>query len=84
MVTRCTVAPVDLDAVLERLPLGVEPGKRGKQRRVDVEDAVGKRVDERRPEQAHEPGQADQIDATLAQLARRARDRIRRATAKSR
>ena len=51
------------DAVLERLTLRVEAGKRGQQRRVDVEDAVRKRVEQRRADQPHEAGEADQLHA---------------------
>ncbi len=36
---------------------------------MNVEDAIGKRVDEDRAQQAHEAGQADDGDAALAQFA---------------
>ena len=38
----------DAHAVLERLALRVEAGKRRQQRRMDVEDAIGKGVEQRR------------------------------------
>ena len=55
-------------AVLERLPLRVEAGKRRQQRRMDVQDPFGKRLEQRRPDQPHEAGQTDQIDVARAQL----------------
>ena len=59
------------DAVLERLPLRVEPGKRRQQRRVDVEDrGSGNAVEQRRAEQPHEAGEAHQLDAARASAAR--------------
>ena len=50
-------------AVLESLALGVEPGKRRQQRGVDIENPVGKGLDEVGAEKSHEPCQADEIDA---------------------
>ena len=35
------------DAMLERLALRVETGERGKQRGVDVQNAIGERIEER-------------------------------------
>ena len=58
----------EADAVLEGLALGVETGERRQKRRVDVQDAVGKRVHERRAEQPHETGQADQLHVARAQV----------------
>src|SRR4029077_10088704 len=55
-------------AVVDRLLLGVEPRERGQQRWMDVEDAVGERLDERHTDQAHEAGEADEPDVTGAQL----------------
>ncbi len=46
-------------AVLERLPLRVETGKRRQQRWMNVQDAIGKRVEQRRPHQPHETGETD-------------------------
>ena len=59
----------DLDAVLDRLTLRVEAGERGQQRRVDVQDGVAESVEERRADQAHEAGEADETDVARAQLA---------------
>ena len=53
----------DLDAVLERLLLGVDAGKRRQQRRVDVEHRVGKRLEQLGADQTHEAGEADEADA---------------------
>ena len=62
-VTRCTVAPATFDAVLERLALRVDAGKRRQQRRVDVEDArSGNASSRRRADQPHEAGEADERD----------------------
>jgi hypothetical protein len=52
----------DFDAIFEGLGLRVEAGKRGQQRRMDVEDAVGKRVNEFRREQPHVAGENDEVD----------------------
>jgi hypothetical protein len=49
-------------AVVEGLLLGVEAGKGGEQGGVDVEDAVGKGVDEFGREQAHVAGETNEID----------------------
>ena len=56
----------DAHAVLQRLPLRVEAGKRGQQRRMDVQDPVGKCVEQRRANQTHEPGEAHEIDVSRA------------------
>ena len=58
----------DAHAVRERLSLGVEPGKRGQQRRVDVHDAIRKRVEQRGADEAHESSEADETDVARAQL----------------
>ena len=42
-------------------------GKRGQQRRMDVEDAVGKRIHQRPLHQAHESGQTHAFDARIQQ-----------------
>ena len=68
----------DAHAVLERLPLRVEPGKRRQQRRMNVEDAIGKRLEQRRPDQPHEAGQTDQPDVARAAARRRSPRRRRR------
>src|SRR3989441_4434489 len=44
----------ELDAVLERLALGGEPGKRRQQRGVDVQNPSGVRADERSEEHTSE------------------------------
>ena len=77
-VTRWTVAPVTRTPCSSAWRCASRPGKRRQQRRMDVEDAVGKRVEQRRPDQAHEAGEADQVDAARAAARRRARDRRRR------
>src|SRR5579863_3522341 len=56
----------DLDAVFEGLRLGIEAGKGGEQRGMDVEDAVGEGGDKLRGQEAHVAGQADQVDAMCA------------------
>jgi hypothetical protein len=55
------------DAMLQRLFLRVDTGERGKQRRMNVEDPVWKSVQEAGTHQAHEAGEADEIDSTFAQ-----------------
>ena len=50
----------DLHAVLERLALRVDAGERRQQRRVDVEDRVREGVEQRRADEPHEAGEADQ------------------------
>ena len=52
----------DPHTVLERLALRIEARKCRQQRRMNVEDAVRKRIEQWRPDEAHEPGEADQID----------------------
>ncbi len=55
------------DAVLQGLALRLEPRKRGQQRRMDIQDAVGKRVEQRPSDQVHEAGETDEGDATRQQ-----------------
>jgi hypothetical protein len=55
----------DLHAIVERLLLGIEAGEGGKQRGVDVENAVGECGDESGREQAHVAGEADEVDFVL-------------------
>lgn len=57
----------DFYAVIEGLLLSVETWEGGKQRRMDVEDAVGKGCDEGRREQAHVSSEADKVDVVLAE-----------------
>src|SRR5918996_968665 len=60
-------ASADRGAVIERLSLRVETGKQRQQARVDVEDALRKRVDEKRRQHAHVTCETNQIDAFFAQ-----------------
>ncbi len=53
----------DANAVLERLFLRVETGERRQQRRMNVQDSIGKRIEHRLTHESHEAGQADEIDA---------------------
>ena len=54
-----------LDAEVEGLGLGFEAGEGGEQRRVDVEDAVGKRGDKGGGNEAHVAGEADEVDVVV-------------------
>ncbi len=54
-------------AVLQRLPLRVEPRKRGQQRRVNVEDAIRERLEQRRADAPHETGETDEADIAIVQ-----------------
>jgi hypothetical protein len=60
----------DVNAVLERLLLGVETREGRQKRRVDVHDPIGKRLEQRRADQPHEAGETDERDVSRAQLAR--------------
>ena len=57
-------------AVRERLRLGIEAGKRRQQRRMDVQDPIGKGVEQRRADQPHEAGETDQPDVVRLQRLR--------------
>ena len=57
-----------LRAVREGLARRVRAGERRQQRRVDVENRVGKRVAECGPQASHESGQTDEPDVTGAQF----------------
>src|SRR5687767_8713454 len=59
----------DLRTERHRLALGVDTTEGGEQRWVDVQDAMRKRLDERRTEAAHEPGKTHEADLTRFQLA---------------
>ena len=48
--------------------LCVESGEGGQERRVDVEDPVGKLADEAPAEDAHEAREADELNVNVAQL----------------
>src|SRR5690348_1832476 len=52
----------DFHAVIERLALGFESRERGEKRRMDIEDASAKGLDEMRREKAHVAGEADEIN----------------------
>src|SRR5262245_3572088 len=54
----------DADAVRERLPLRLQAGKSRQKRRVNVENGVRERIEQRPANQAHESGQADEPDLT--------------------
>ena len=58
----------DLDAVLERLLLGIDAGKRRQQRRVNVEHGVGKRLEQLGADQPHEAREAHQGDVPGGQF----------------
>ena len=57
----------DSHAMVERLPLRVESGECRQEGGVDVQNAVREGLDQRGTHQAHETGQADQIDASGAE-----------------
>ncbi len=57
----------NFDAVIEGLLLGFKAGKRGQQRRVNVEDAVGIGRDEPRGQKPHVARQANQVHMVPAQ-----------------
>ena len=59
----------NLDAVVKCLLLGVEAGECGKQRRMDVENAVGERGNKAGREQAHVAGETDEVDLVFAKAA---------------
>ena len=52
--------PGHLHAMVQRLALRVDARERRQERRVDVENRVGKCVEKRCPDQPHETGQADE------------------------
>src|SRR5439155_8047141 len=51
----------------ERLALRIESWKSRQKRRVDVQDAVGKRLEQRMPHEPHEAGKTDQVHVSRAQ-----------------
>ena len=57
-----------LHAMLNRLPLRLQTRKRRQQRRMDVENRVRERFNERRTNKPHESGKADQGNIARAQL----------------
>ena len=68
----------DPDAVLECLPLGIDAGERRQERRVHVEDAVGKRLEQRRAHQPHEARETDEPDVTRGEPLATARSKASR------
>ena len=54
------------DAVIECLTLRLEAGERRQQRRMNVEDAIRKRLEQLRAKSPHIPGKANQTDAARA------------------
>ena len=58
----------DLDALLERLALSVQSGERGKERGMNVQDAVLERPDEPGAHQPHVAGKADERYRALLEL----------------
>jgi hypothetical protein len=60
-------ASADLCAMIECLSLRVQTGEQRQQAWVDVDDALRKRVHEKRRQDAHVTGETNQIDAFLAQ-----------------
>src|SRR5262252_9270836 len=61
----------DLDAMFDRLPLCVQARERRQKRRVDVQDAILKRVEERRANEPHVARETDQIDVLLSEHSRK-------------
>jgi len=58
----------DLHAVLECLSLCIHAGERREKGRMNVQDAIGKRLDHCGTQHTHEPGQAHNIYASLLKL----------------
>ena len=67
LVNKMDRATGQLHAVFKRLFLRVHSRKSGQQRRMNVDNAIGKSPDEVRREEAHIAGQADQINLRLLQ-----------------
>ena len=59
----------DRHAVLERLARRVDAWEGRQQGRMDIEDGVGERLEQRRPNQSHVAGKANQADISRAQFA---------------
>jgi hypothetical protein len=49
----------DANAVLDRLPLGIQSGECGQQRRMNIQDPVWKDVQQRLTDQPHEPSKTN-------------------------
>ncbi len=58
----------DGHAVLERLAGRLDPWEGRQQGRMDIEDGVGERLEQRRPDQAHVAGKAYQADISRTQF----------------
>ena len=54
--------------MLERPALGIDPRKRRQQRRVDIENRLRERIEQRRTDQSHEPRETDEAHITLREL----------------
>src|SRR6202790_4028455 len=57
----------EFHSILERLALGLQARKRRQERWVNIQNAIGKRSHEKRREQPHVSGEADEIDLLLAE-----------------
>jgi hypothetical protein len=55
----------ETNTVFERLTLSVETWKGWKKRGMDVEDPIGKRFEQRFPDDPHEPRKADQFNTAV-------------------
>ena len=51
----------DADSILESLTLRMKAGKRRQERGMDVQDPIGECREEGWPDEAHEPGQANDV-----------------------
>src|SRR5207249_2900287 len=58
-------AAAEFYSVLQRLFLDLEPGKRRQQRRMNIQDTVGKGVEKDGAEDSHEPGKNHQANIVL-------------------
>ncbi len=62
LVDKVNRAAGNRDPILQRLALRIQTGKGGKQRRMNIENALRKGLDEPGREHPHVAGQADQVD----------------------
>src|SRR5262245_14898933 len=53
------------NTVLQRLTLCIEPGKRGKKRGMDIENAMAKRFKQGASHDPHEAGETNQLDVAV-------------------
>ena len=58
----------NLYAVLQRLTLGIQSRKRRKERGMDIQNGLRKRLEERCADQSHVPSQTHETNVTSAQL----------------